>query len=467
MRTGTCAFALLMLLEACGGGSSGTPVVNPTLPPLGSAGCPATGVAPMTASRFSARAPRAPARLPFTAHLTLRGLPAGVSLRHMLSFTADDPYYVGAPGTVAPYDESSGTHGQWDMHAINLDGAWSQFPGSSLAGAPIAVIDTGADLTLPELSGGKVVRAQCFVTYPAGTAQTTGSYVTDTDGHGTNVAGVADADTDNQFGFAAAAFNAPLLIYRIFPDDPPGGCQVDNPPSQCFTNTADEASAIDDAVAHGARVVNLSLGDDTGGSCSTGDQEYAAVENAIKAGVVVVAAAGNAPPGSAPPAHLDCPAADPGVIAVGASALNDSDPAAPFEYVASYSNYLSNNGTSQGGAYLVAPGGDPSSGSDGDNLHWIQNLYSTTAYDAVQRPSCTGGIDDYGERGDCNVEIAGTSQATPHVAGVVSLMLAMNPNLTPAQIASGLCASADSIADSKQGCGRLDAANAVTWAATH
>jgi serine protease len=57
--------------------------------------------------------------------------------------------------------------------------------------------------------------------------------------------------------------------------------------------------------------------------------------------------------------------------------------------------------------------------------------------------------------------------ASPHVAGVVSLMLAKNPNLTPAQIATGLCATADNINDTKQGCGRVNAAAAVTWAATH
>src|SRR5579872_576820 len=55
------------------------------------------------------------------------------------------------------------------------------------------------------------------------------------------------------------------------------------------------------------------------------------------------------------------------------------------------------------------------------------------------------------------------ARAAPHVTGVVSLMLAKNPNLTPAQIATGLCASADDIGDTKEGCGRLDAAAAVTW----
>jgi serine protease len=63
--------------------------------------------------------------------------------------------------------------------------------------------------------------------------------------------------------------------------------------------------------------------------------------------------------------------------------------------------------------------------------------------------------------------MTGTSMATAHVSGIVSLMLAKNPNLTPAQIAAGLCASADDIGVSKEGCGRVNAAAAVQWAATH
>jgi subtilisin family serine protease len=353
------------------------------------------------------------------------------------------------------------------MHVIDLDGAWSLF-GASVKAAPIAVVDTGVDLSHPEMGGGRVVRARCFVTYPNGSAQSTGQYVTDTDGHGTNVAGIADSDTNNNFGFVGTAYDAPLLAYRIFPSDPAGGCDIPpgKPvPPQCNSNTADEASAINDAVANGAKVINLSLGGDP--PCSTGDPEYVAVENAIKSGVVVVAAAGNGDPKTGVGnSFLDCPAADPGVIAVGASALDDSG-ASIFERIAVYSNYLTTMGTSTNGAFLLAPGGDVTSSSDFDNLHWIQNIYSSTAYDASQRASCTGGLDNLGEQGDCNVEIDGTSMAAPHVSGVAALMLGINPSLKPADVATGLCNTADKIGDPKQGCGRVNAAAAVSWAQTH
>jgi serine protease len=386
--------------------------------------------------------------------------------RHLMAITANDPYYAGFTGTSAPYFESAAIPGQWDMHVINLDGAWTQFTSAPIVAAPIAIIDTGADVTHPELitpSGvpaPKIVRAYCYVTYPADSAQTSGPYVTDMDGHGSNVAGIADADTNNSFAFAGVAFDAPLLVYRIFPTSPSSGCEGQNAPAQCDTTSQDESSAINDAIAHGAKVINLSLGGSP--PCSASDPEYIAVEHAIASGVVVVAAAGNGNTSGIGQPSLDCPAADPGVIAVGASALNDSNPLAITEYVAGYSNYLTTTGTSNGGAYLVAPGGDPTGSSDTDDLHWIENIYSSTA---VQPGSC--GKDFANENGDCRILIAGTSMAVPHVTGVVSLMLAKNPNLTPAQIATGLCASADNIGDSKQGCGRVNASAAVTWAATH
>ncbi len=367
----------------------------------------------------------------------------------------NDPYYAGfGPG--APYYESATVPGQWDMHVIGLGTGWTTVQ----RGAPIAIIDTGVDVTHPDLAG-KIAYARCYVTYPTSAPQTTGPYVTDMDGHGTDVAGIAAADTNNAYGFVGAGFNAPILAFRIFPTPPSAGCSSSSKSPQCDTTDVDEVSAINDAVAHGARVINLSLGSDGPLSNCNDTIERNAIENAIAHGVVVVAAAGNEAAN-----HLDCPAAYPGVVAVGASALEGSGNSVS-EGVAGYSNYVGASGPGSGGAFLVAPGGDPPStetcsGCTVDDLHWIENIYSSTA---VQPGACN--TDIAGEKGDCRIFIAGTSQATPHVAGVVSLMLAKNPSLTPAQVAAGLCASADSISDAKQGCGRVNAASAVTWAATH
>lgn len=399
----------------------------------------------------------------------LRSLPgvlavAPVSYRQMMTIVSNDPYYggFGAPG---PYEETATTPGQWDMHVINAEAAWNDVasaPPVVGAGAPIAVVDTGADLTHPELSGGKVTRAECFVSYPAGTSQTTGAYITDTDGHGTNVAGIASGDTDNALGFASAAYDAKLMLYRIFPTAPSGGCDKSSNKSspQCSTNSADEAAAINDAVAHGAKVINLSLG--SSGPCNPSDVEYSAVENAIAQNVVVVAAAGNGDSNGVGLPALDCPAADPGVIAVGASALDDTIPATITEKIASYSNYVQPSN----GRFLLAPGGDASSATDSDDLHWIENIYSSTAAD-LPSGACAPDFESTSSTVDCRILVDGTSQATPHVAGTAALILTVKPNYTPAQVAAALCNSAVSIGDSRQGCGRLDADAAVRYAQTH
>ena len=366
----------------------------------------------------------------------------------------NDPYYRGF-GSGSPYFESSSVPGQWDMHVLGLSAAWGAYASLPAVGAAIAVLDTGADVTQPDLQGGKIVRTRCFVTYPSGSSQTSSSYVTDTDGHGTNIAGIADADTNNGFGFAGVAYDAPLLVYRIFPSDPSGGCEGSTSP-QCSTTDVDEVSAINDAVAHGAKVINLSLGAPGPLANCTDSIEEQAIENAIASGVVVVAAAGNASASS-----LDCPAAYPGVIAVGADGIDDAS-SQPHEAVAGYSNYTSSGAQNGGGIYLVAPGGTASKDSDNDDLHWIDNITSSRQSDASQ--FCT--VDYAGETGDCRGLFAGTSQATAHVTGVVSLMLGVDPNLTPAQVASDLCATAQNIGDAKQGCGRVDAAAAVAKAST-
>jgi subtilisin family serine protease len=384
-----------------------------------------------------------------------------IAYRQRTAIASNDPYYVGF-GTSAPYFESSSLPGQWDMHAINAAAGWNDVSSSAPvvgSSAPIAIVDTGVDVTHPEMTGGKIIRTQCFVTFPSSAAQSTGVYVTDTDGHGTNVAGIASGNTGNAFGFASAGFDAKIMAYRIFPTEPSGGCESSNPPDQCFSNSGDEATAITDAVNHGAKVINLSLGGSQ--PCTSSDPEYQAVENAIAHNVVVVAAAGNGDSNGVGLAELDCPANDPGVIAVGASAIDDAIPTATSLKVASYSNYVPNGGN---GRYLVAPGGDPSGSNDTDNLHWIEHIYSSTA---VVQGTCTPDFHSSSSTGDCRILIAGTSQSTPHVAGVAALILKVRPNYTPAQVAAALCNSARDIGDAKQGCGQLNAQAAVSYALAH
>lgn len=339
--------------------------------------------------------------------------------------------------------------GQWDMNRINAPNAWGYTEG--LASINIAIIDTGVDVTQGDFAGSKVTYAE-EVLNGVTTVGTTAAQ--DKDGHGTNVAGIAAAAADNAFGFAGTGFNTSLQVYRIFPT-PVAPLYTSDP--NYGTNTADEAQAIYDAVKNGCKVINLSLGAppvDSQGNVGFDQTEYTAIEYAISQGVVVVAAAGNEAAGV-----LDFPGAYQGVISVGASDLNDNNTnpnvtptytSALPDTVASYSNYGP-------GLSVIAPGGDPSSATDGDFLHWITNTYSTTVADPSQQCSAPAPSND----NTCSAQIAGTSQATPHVSGAAALMLARNGNLAPAQIAQILESTADDIGDARQGHGRLDAYRAL------
>jgi len=379
--------------------------------------------------------------------------------RHLESTTAlfpNDPFFNGfGPGL--PMYENVNSGGQWDMHAIFAANAWGYsqtnttghvYPGAAGggAGAPIAIIDTGAMVSHPELQpSSRIIHAEAET---GGSGQVTGSgtgAVNDTDGHGTDVAGIAAASGNNTIGFAGVAYNAPLEIFKVFPS---GGNSA---------SSADIATAINDAVSNGAKVINLSLGADTPAS-----DEETAVANAIAAGVVVVAAAGNGNSAGQGQPSLSYPAADPGVLAVGASAIDDSNPANAGLRIASYSNYSTSGMQPGGGAYLVAPGGDACpystnpSCNDPNLIHWVENIYNNTGLCA---PDPVGGSVT-----DCRILIIGTSQATPHVTGAVALLLSVGES--PSAVAATLCNSTTRLPGSspfanEQGCGQLNVYHAL------
>jgi subtilisin family serine protease len=372
------------------------------------------------------------------------------------------------------------------MHAIGLEYAFGYSQtgnGSGLAanafalGSPtikIATIDTGQDTGHAELNS-KVVYQRCFITNQSN-VQSTSNFTTDPDGHGTDVAGIAAEAANNNFGFTGAGGNVVLWAYRVFPS-PDSNCsnESSNDP-QCGSDTRDIASAINDAVAKGVNVISLSLG---GSDCVGGQDpdltEGTAIANAITANVIVVAAAGN-DSGSA----LNAPGCDPGVIAAGATSLADGTtngsaraggtPAAPIEYVATYSDVGSPaaNPKSATAWGIVAPGGDPGGTNDADDLHWIENIWTSTPGIPAFAGGCTN---DYPNPSglstipDCRVLIAGTSMSTPHVAGAAALILSVNATYqSPAMMKALLCTMADDISDAHQGCGRLNINRAMAKA---
>ena len=426
-----------------------------------------------------------------------------VGRRHLSTvsqpYFANDPYFDGftaaqnasagnaAPSTfeAGPYEENATVPGQWDMHAIQLEHAFGYSQannGSGIVNASalgsssikLAIIDTGVDPNHPELSS-KIAYQKCFITNSSGT-QSTGNFTTDPFGHGSDVAGIAAEATNNGLGFSAAGGNVSLYAYRVFPT-PDGNCNSDTTTDpRCTAGTTDIAAAISDAISHGANVISMSFG---GGTCGTGGVDPDAVERqaiaeAVANNVVVVAAAGNS--GSTP---VDAPACDSGVIAAGASALADGQrngtnsngsASAPIEYVGSYSNYGTPAAQPKNPAAwgIVAPGGDPGPGTDHDNLHWIENIWTSTPFDASFAGNCH---DDYPNSTgttppvDCRILVAGTSMSTPHIAGAAALILSVKSSYqSPSAMKTLLCQTADDIGDPHEGCGRLNVYRAMAIA---
>lgn len=428
-----------------------------------------------------------------------RRAPLGVST----PYYTNDPYFNGFSQTVAPsggtpppatyhappYDESASVPGQWGMHAIGLESAFGYSQAGNGSGihnpsalgstsVKIAIIDSGADTTHPELAS-KIVYQKCFITNPSG-APSTSNFTTDQDGHGTDVAGIAAAADNNGLGFTGAGGASVIYDYRVLPTPDDHCSDPTSTDQQCTASTSDIAAAIHDAIAQGVNVISLSLG---GGSCTNGQDpdatEGAAIAAAVAANIVVVAASGN--DGKA---AVSAPGCDPGVIAAGATALADGAPngagnsngsaASPVEYVASYSSYGNPGAAAHNAAAwgIVAPGGDPSSAESSpnattvDDLHWIDDIWTSTPFDQKNfGGNCTGDYPSHTSVPDCRILIAGTSMSAPTVAGAAALILAVNGSYqSPSAMKQLLCTTAHDIGDPREGCGRLNVYRAMAVA---
>ena len=183
---------------------------------------------------------------------------------------------------------------------------WADPP--PLAGVRVAVIDSGVDGTHPELKG-RIAAARSFVS---------GSALVDTQGHGTFVAGLIAAQTNDGVGIAGLAPPAELLVAKVV------GPQRSIPVEA-------EAKAIRWAVARGARVINMSLGglrDPSDPSRDTYSRlEADAIAYAVSKGVLVVAAVGNSDQSPAQPwPYASWPAALPHVLGVSALSRKGGSP---------------------------------------------------------------------------------------------------------------------------------------------
>src|SRR4051794_19522394 len=173
--------------------------------------------------------------------------------------------------TAVPGSAGEPTQQTWHGNQIHLYGA--QPAGRSGAGVTVAVLDGWIDRTHPDFEGRVLPGADCRSgTCRAGlTRENCGNQ------HGTHVAGTVGASN------LGVAPKATILPVQVLSSDSKGECTG--------TPTA-VAAGIRYAVAHGARVLNLSLGPDNPGS--TNPTIPTAVHEAAQAGAVVVFSAGNA-----------------------------------------------------------------------------------------------------------------------------------------------------------------------------
>jgi subtilisin len=248
----------------------------------------------------------------------------------------------------------------------------------------VAVIDTGVDLTHPDLNVYRAGAKNC----------STGSSANDGNGHGSHVAGTIGA-LDNSAGVVGMAPGARIWPVRV----------LNNAGSGTWSAIV---CGIDYVTAHAneIEVANMSLGgtgtDDRNCGNSNNDAMHRAICNSVAAGITYVVAAGNETDDAAN--HV--PAAYDEVITV--SALADF------------------NGLPGGGAASTCR-------ADQDDTFASFSNYGADV-DLIAPGVC---INSTWKGGGYNT-ISGTSMASPHVAGGAALYAAKNPSATPAQVKSAL-----------------------------
>lgn len=285
------------------------------------------------------------------------------------------------PASAATDDPLRGQ--EWGLDQIHAEQAW---PTSTGSGAVVAVVDSGVDLTHPDLRANLVPGV---TTVGCGKGQSTcgngdwkgmDGVAQDVDSHGTHVSGTVAAVTGNGLGVAGVAPDAKVMPIKSLEDG-----------SGSFE---DIATGIRYAVDHGADVVNLSLGALPGVQALTLTGLESSVTDAIayatERGVLVVAAAGNE---SAP--ACDTPSFEQGALCVTATTRQET------------TTWYSNEAVKPDLMAVAAPGGA--------GLLFCEDDIVSTVPVGTGSASCGESDYDY---------YAGTSMATPHVAGVAALLYA-------------------------------------------
>ena len=274
---------------------------------------------------------------------------------------------------------------------VDAPEAWDITTGSPEV--KIAILDSGIDQDHPDLMG-KIVANIEF---------TDSETIDDLYGHGTHVAGIAAANTNNEEGVAGIGYASSLMNVKVLGDTGYGAY-------------AGIAEGIIWATDNGADVINMSLG---------GPRRSITLQNAVNYawdnGVVIVAAAGNSSNSSNTyPGYYD--------KCIAVAATNNNDVKASFS---SYGSWVD----------VAAPG---------------ENVYSTFPNHPFYLQTVYGRSQNY-DFGN------GTSMSTPYVAGIAALVWAENPTLNNQEIRNKIEQTADAVAGTGNywTWGRVNACNAV------
>ncbi|MGE5042072.1 MAG: S8 family serine peptidase [Candidatus Levyibacteriota bacterium] len=283
---------------------------------------------------------------------------------------------------------------QWDLKMIDAPGAWDTL--KTKGKVTVAVIDTGVDYSHEDLAG-NVIRGPNILNNSQNPM--------DDHGHGTHVAGIIGALTDNGKGVASTSWGAKIMAIKACDKD--GNC-----------NTSDISRAMKYAIDHGVKVINVSIAGT--GACQGTYADM--LSYAAKHKVLVVAAAGNGNNGDGVGVDVktQIPGSCEGVLAVGSVDAQGNR--------SSFSNFGPK-------VEISAPGGSG----------------PCTLQSCVLSTGINNGY----------MLRAGTSMAAPHVSAVAALLLSFNPSYDPGTLKSCMVRSADTIHTDHPVGGRLNARRAV------
>ncbi len=319
------------------------------------------------------------------------------------SFIPNDPLDLQSQHSLRPVSIYSG--------GIDAYGAWDFTTGSQ--NTIVAVLDTGITAH-PEFNG-RILQGADFISNsnysndgdgrdldpsdpgdwnPASTA-TSNCPAKNSGWHGTHVTGTIAANSNNGIGISGVDWRARIVPVRVL--------------GRCGGVEADIIDAIQWAAGFSipglpnnpnpVRILNISIGGSVSGGCSKTLQAAIQKVKAKPGGTLIVVAAGN----ESAEVVNQIPASCKGIVSVGA--------VDPYGELASYSNY-----SSQDKVNVSAPGGD-------SNRYGALGGILSTMNAGITFPT----------QATYNMK-SGTSMAAPHVTGIASLALSVNPNLNSSQL---------------------------------